>query len=163
MCWWARKQRYAWENLGAVFHTVSKTFRYARGYWQEHREPESPDYPINWLTDGLMIFLMGWSQRRKERKGAKQRNRHYDHISVWWNEKGAKVCKVWSLLYIIIIYAKCILLHPFQKRKNPFQKMKKPVQSPLRSYICLMEWNVWWNEKGEKSMQSMIIIIYYNK
>jgi len=31
MCWWARKQLYARDEVGALFHTVSKTFRYGRG------------------------------------------------------------------------------------------------------------------------------------
>ena len=32
MCWWARKQRFVCGQVGALFHTVSKTFRYARAF-----------------------------------------------------------------------------------------------------------------------------------
>ena len=37
-CWWARKQRYARDALGAIFHTHSKTFSYARGLSERDRQ-----------------------------------------------------------------------------------------------------------------------------
>ena len=76
--------------------------------WQNTREPESPDYPIPWFSDELMIFLtIPWfSDELSTKKKGKER----------WKTSG---------IAITIIYL--------------FDGIK-----------------------GEKSMQSMIIIIYYN-
>ena len=59
-CLWAWNCQIAWDGLGAAFHTVSKTFRYARGCLKKSFGNQSRNQWCSLLTTQLKQWCNQW-------------------------------------------------------------------------------------------------------